>query len=227
MPNHRDVIKWLIVFVIVIVIGWTVWNVSEVAYKYHPSPIVISLGFALGAANALGVAAFTTAKTNRVRLPAGVAIAMFATMSAALQILLYLETGAPMAAALAFGLFGPLAEAVLSWLLVALSEEPVKVAKPATSNKSATAATASNKPATATVAATGAATVAQPLATHVKPLLTLGALVQQTDNEIAQVAGVSRQAVNKWRNAGNLEQKIAEKLPELATVHVNGVNGAH
>lgn len=221
MPNHRDVIKWLIALVIIVVIFWTVWNVSEVAYKYHPSPIVVSMGIALGAANALAVSAFATAKTSQVRLPAGVAIGLFASMSGALQILLYMEAGAPLAAALSFGLFGPLAEAVLSWLLVALNEEPVKVQKAATSNKTQPKQQPATVATGATVAATGA-TVAQQT---VKTLPTMTQLVAKTDNEIATVAGVSRQAVNKWRNAGNLEQKIAEKLPELATVSTNGYNG--
>jgi len=121
--NHRSIIKGTIIFVIGIVIIWSIFNISEYARRYHDSITVWSLGLALGLANALSVYAFVISSSNRSRTPAAIGIALFGGMSAILQWLLYLSAGAPMLAAVAFGCFGPVAEAVLSWLHAALSED--------------------------------------------------------------------------------------------------------
>ncbi len=124
--NHRSIIKGGIIAVIAIVILWSIVNISEYARHYHDSIIVWSLGAALGLANALSVYAFVISSSNRSRWPAGIGIALFGGMSAILQTLLYYTAGAPIEAALAFGCFGPVAEAVLSWLHAALSEDEAK-----------------------------------------------------------------------------------------------------
>lgn len=124
--NHRSIIKAGIIAVIAIVILWSIVNISEYARHYHDSIIVWSLGAALGLANALSVYAFVIASGKQSRVPAGIGIALFGGMSAVLQFLLYYSAGAPIEAALAFGCFGPVAEAVLSWLHAALSEEEAK-----------------------------------------------------------------------------------------------------
>jgi hypothetical protein len=124
--NHRSIIKGAIIFVIAIVIVWSVVNISEYAAHYHASIVVWSLGLALGLANALSVYAVVISSSNRSRVPAGIGIGLFGGMSAILQWLLYLTAGAPMLAAIAFGCFGPVAEAVLSWLHAALSEDEAK-----------------------------------------------------------------------------------------------------
>lgn len=123
MQNHRKILQATIIAVVAILIVWSIVNVSAYAYIYHPSVIVATLGIALGAANALSVYAFVIAKGAKVKWPAGVGIALFGGASGTLQMLLYLHDGAPLAAALTFGWIGPVAEAVLSWLHAALSEE--------------------------------------------------------------------------------------------------------
>ena len=135
--DHRSVIKNLIILVIGVVVLWSIVNISQYAYEFHPNPVVWSLGFALGCANALSVYAFVIAKSQEVRNPAIAGILLFGGMSAALQIFHYLDLGAPVVAAWAFGLFGPVAEGVLSWMHAALSEE--KARKPAQNAKAKTA----------------------------------------------------------------------------------------
>lgn len=121
--NHRSIIKGTIIFVIGIVILWSIFNISEYARRYHDSITVWSLGLALGLANALSVYAFVISSSKRSRTPATLGIALFGGMSAILQFLLYYSAGAPIPAAIAFGGFGPVAEAILSWMHAALSEE--------------------------------------------------------------------------------------------------------
>ena len=125
--NHRSIIKGAIVLVIGIVIIWSVVNISEYAAHFHASFVVWSLGLALGTANALSVYAFVISSSKGSRVPAGVGIILFGGMSGILQTLLYYMSGAPILAALAFGWFGPVAEAVLSWLHAALSEDAAKL----------------------------------------------------------------------------------------------------
>jgi len=124
--NHRSIIRIGIIVVIAIVILWSIFNISEYARKFHDSITVWSLGAALGLANALSVYAYVISSSNGSRVPAGIGIGLFGGMSAILQWLLYLSAGAPMLAAIAFGCFGPVAEAVLSWLHAALSEDAAK-----------------------------------------------------------------------------------------------------
>lgn len=122
--THRSIIKGLIIFVITIVVAWSVANIADYARRFHDTPMVWSLGVALGLANALAVYAFVIARSNGVRRPAVAGILVFGGMSAVLQTALYLVDGANLVAALAFGCFGPAAEGLLSWLHAALSEEP-------------------------------------------------------------------------------------------------------
>lgn len=123
MQNHRRILQITIIVVVAILIIWSIVNVSAYAHIYHASAIVVTLGIALGAANALSVYAFVIAQTSKVKWPAGVGIALFGGASGTLQMLLYLHDSAPLAAAITFGWIGPVAEAVLSWLHAALSEE--------------------------------------------------------------------------------------------------------
>lgn len=123
MQNHRKILQITIIIVVAILIVWSIVNVSAYAHIYHASAIVVTLGIALGAANALSVYAYVIAQTSKVKWPAGVGIALFGGASGTLQMLLYLHDNAPLAAAITFGWIGPVAEAVLSWLHAALSEE--------------------------------------------------------------------------------------------------------
>jgi hypothetical protein len=138
MQNHRKILQATIIIVVAILIVWSIVNVSAYAYIYHASAIVVTLGIALGAANALSVYAFVIAQSSKVKWPAGVGIALFGGASGTLQMLLYLHDGAPLAAALTFGWIGPVAEAVLSWLHAALSEEESASAKAQPEQESAT-----------------------------------------------------------------------------------------
>jgi hypothetical protein len=218
MPNHRQVIKFLIAAIILVVVGWSVVNVSDYAHTFHASWVVWTMGLALGTANALSVYSFVMAKTERVKTPSVVGIVLFGGMSGILQTLLYLQIGAPLLAALAFGWFGPVAEAVLAWLHAALSEEPVKVA---------------GKPAVKTVKADGQAVKLVSLPDVVKPvdqpdqhqLTSLLEMVKLGNVEIAELTGFSRQSIYEWRKGGKLETKLMEKLPQLAAVSTNGHNG--
>lgn len=199
--NHRSAIKFLIVVVIGIVVAWSVVNISDYAHTFHASWVVWTMGAALGTANALSVYAFVMAKSSEVKRPAVIGIVLFGGMSGALQVLLYLQVGAPLLAALAFGCFGPVAEGVLAWLHAALSDEVVKQGRQAP--------------------------VKQPVKQVqevVKQPVTLQEVVKLPDGKIAALASVSRQTVNTWRNDGKLEAKLAERLPQLATPHTNGVN---
>ena len=129
--THRSIIKFLIICVISIVVAWSVVNISDYAHTFHASWVVWTMGAALGTANALSVYAFVMAKSAEVQRPAVIGIVLFGGMSGALQVLLYLQVGAPLLAAVAFGCFGPVAEGVLAWLHAALSEEPQPARKPA------------------------------------------------------------------------------------------------
>lgn len=146
--NHRSIIKFLIVVVISIVVVWSVINISDYAYTFHANWIVYTMGLALGTANALSVYAYVMARGAEVKRPAVLGIILFGGMSAVLQVLLYLQVGAPILAALAFGCFGPVAEGVLAWLHAALSEEPA-TRKPqrTTQIAAASAVTAGTQPA--------------------------------------------------------------------------------
>lgn len=208
--SHRTVIKFLIVVVISIVVVWSVVNISDYAYTFHANWIVYSMGLALGTANALSVYAFVMAKTTQVQRPAVLGIILFGGMSAVLQVLLYVQVGAPLLAALAFGTFGPVAEGVLAWLHAALSEEP---ATRKTSDKQASKGdkkgdkfTSSNDK------------------QNVKPQLTpeLTALIDLGDKALGDKLGVSRQSVYTWKKNGVVVDKILERLPELATPTTNG-----
>lgn len=203
--NHRSVIKSLIVVVIFIVVAWSVVNISDYAHTFHASWVVWTMGIALGTANALSVYAFVMAKSTEVKRPAVIGIILFGGMSGTLQVLLYLQVGAPMLAALAFGCFGPAAEGVLAWLHAALSDEVVKQGKPVTKLSVKQAQAPVNQ--------------VQPT---VKQTVALTDVVKLTDGKIAELAGVSRQSVNGWRKDGKLEAKLMERLPELATPHTNG-----
>lgn len=202
--SHRSIIKFLIVIVIAIVVVWSVVNISDYAFTFHANWIVYSMGLALGTANALSVYAYVMAKTPEVQRPAVLGIILFGGMSAVLQVLLYLQVGAPMLAALAFGCFGPVAEGVLAWLHAALSEEPATRKQVAASSKQASASRV------------------QEVAPVKQTAISLQQVASKTDGEIAAIVKVSRQSVNGWRNAGRLESKILERLPELATPTTNG-----
>jgi hypothetical protein len=129
--THRSIIKALIILVITIVVAWSVANIADYARRFHDTPMVWSLGVALGLSNALAVYAFVIARTPAVRKPAVVGIVVFGGMSAVLQTALYFVDGANLVAAFAFGCFGPAAEGLLSWLHAALSEEPQTARKTA------------------------------------------------------------------------------------------------
>ncbi len=210
--NHRSVIKFLIVVVIVVTVIWSVANVHDYAAHFHSGPMVWTLGLSVGMANALSVYAYVIARTPRVRLAAGTGIVLFGVMSASLQMFLYLVNGAPLLAAIAFGWFGPVAEGVLSWLHASLSEEqaPAKASKQAQASASKQQAQASRQQAPQVQP--------QPQADG----LTLQQVASMKDQAIADLVGVRRQSVNLWRNGGTLESKILERLPQLSTVSSNG-----
>lgn len=150
MPTHRSIIKGLIILVITIVVVWSVANIADYARRFHDTPMVWSLGAALGLSNALAVYAFVIARTNAVRRPAVAGIIVFGGMSAILQTGLYLVDGATWMAAVAFGCFGPTAEGLLSWLHAALSEEPQparKSAQPQRNPQGAQSAAGTQRPA--------------------------------------------------------------------------------
>ena len=75
-------------------------------------------------------------------------------------------------------------------------------------------------------------TPAAPVSTDVAPDVSASAtpatdvahLVSLSNAEIARRCNVSRQTVAKWRESDTLAVKLADKLPQPATVHSNGVN---
>ena len=77
-----------------------------------------------------------------------------------------------------------------------------------------------------------AVTPAAPVSTDVAPDVSASAtpatdvahLVSLSNAEIARRCNVSRQTVAKWRESDTLAVKLADKLPQPATVHSNGVN---
>lgn len=215
--NHRSVIKSLIVVVIGIVVAWSVVNISDYAHTFHASWIVWTMGAALGTANALSVYAYVMAKSAEVQRPAVIGIILFGGMSGTLQTLLYLQVGAPLLAALAFGWFGPVAEGVLAWLHAALSDEVVKQGKtskaPVKNDKQASTTVKPNVNLTPTDTAQG---VNRQLTPEVDALVNMGAA------PLSKKLGVSRTTVYDWRNSGVLADKIMERLPELTTPHTNG-----
>lgn len=203
--NHRTAIKWLILPVMLVTVGYSIVNVSEYASHYHNGQVVWLLGASVGTANAIAVYALVIAKTDRVMWAAVAGIVVFGLLSAILQTALYLSSGAPWLVALALGCFGPVAEGVLSWLHASLSEEQEPTRKQvAASSKQA------------------ASKQAQPPAPVKQTAISLQQVASKTDTEIAALVKVSRQSVNGWRNAGKLEGKILERLPELATTTTNG-----
>ena len=210
--NHRQVIKWLILPVMLVTVGYSIVNVSEYASHYHNGQVVWLLGASVGTANAIAVYALVIAKTHRVMYAAVAGIVVFGFLSAILQTALYLTSGAPWLVALALGCFGPVAEALLSWLHAALSEEQTRTVKV----KSATPTAAKQ----ASTVDTG--DVKQQKVTPLTPELT--ALIALGDTELGKRAGVTRQSIYKWRTSGDLPAKLAERLPELAAPHTNGFN---
>lgn len=210
--NHRQVIKWLILPVMLVTVGYSIVNVSEYASHYHNGQVVWLLGASVGTANAIAVYALVIAKTHRVMYAAVAGIVVFGLLSAILQTALYLTSGAPWLVALALGCFGPVAEALLSWLHAALSEEQTRTVKA----KSATSTTA-KQPSTVD---TG--DVKQHKVTPLTPELT--ALIALGDTELGKRVGVTRQSIYKWRTNGDLPAKLTERLPQLAAPHSNGFN---
>lgn len=196
--------------VISIVVVWSVINISDYAYTFHANWVVYSMGLALGTANALSVYAFVMAKTPEVKRPAVFGIVLFGGMSGVLQTLLYLQVGAPMLAAIAFGWFGPVAEGILAWLHAALSEEP------ASRKTNAKAASTGDKK--------GDKLTSSSDKRNVKPELTpeLAALTALGDTALGSKLGVSRQSVYTWKKEGVIVDKILERLPEMATPTTNG-----
>lgn len=198
--SHRSIIKGLIIFVITIVVAWSVANIADYARRFHDTPMVWSLGVALGLANALAVYAFVIARTDQVRRPAVAGIVVFGGMSAVLQTGLYFVDGANIVAALAFGCFGPAAEGLLSWLHAALSEEPQHSRKSAQpqrdQQRTQPAADTQRKPQEPQPPAAAAA--AQPAATELPERARTAyamAQAQRPQKEIAQELGVSLRTV--------------------------------
>jgi len=208
--NHRQVIKWLILPVMLVTVGYSIVNVSEYASHYHNGQVVWLLGASVGTANAIAVYALVIAKTHRVMYAAVAGIVVFGLLSAILQTALYLTSGAPWLVALALGCFGPVAEALLSWLHAALSEEQTRTVK----------TKASTQTVTKQASTVNTDNVKQQKVTPLTPELT--ALIALGDTELSKKVGVTRQSVYKWRTGGVLVDKISERLPDLAPVHVNG-----
>ena len=210
--NHRQVIKWLILPVMLVTVGYSIVNVSEYASHYHGGQVVWLLGASVGTANAIAVYSLVIAKTHRVMYAAVAGIVVFGLLSAILQTALYLQESAPWLVALALGCFGPVAEALLSWLHAALSEEQTRTVK----TKVSTSTTAKQ----ASTVDTG--DVKQQKVTPLTPELT--ALIALGDTELGKRVGVTRQSIYKWRTSGALPAKLTERLPELAPPHTNGYN---
>lgn len=198
--THRSIIKALIIVVITIVVAWSVANIADYARRFHDTPMVWSLGVALGLSNALAVYAFVIARTDAVRRPAVAGILVFGGMSAVLQTALYFVDGANIVAAVAFGCFGPAAEGLLSWLHAALSEEPQSARKTASPQRNPqpqqpaagpqqTAAAAAAKPA-------AAAAPAEPPALSERARTAYAmAQANRPQSEIAQELGISLRTV--------------------------------
>jgi len=214
--SHRSIIKFLIVVVIVVTVVWSVANVHDYAAHFHNGPMVWTLGLSVGMANAISVYSFVIARTRNVKVAAVSGIILFGVMSGMLQTFLYVVNGAPVLAAIAFGWFGPVAEGVLSWLHASLSEEQEPTRK---TSKQASASNSKQ--------VQGGASKQQEQAISKQPAISLQQVASKTDAEIAALVKVSRQSVNGWRNAGKLEGKILERLPELAIISTNGKEHSH
>jgi hypothetical protein len=198
--THRSIIKGLIILVITIVVAWSVANIADYARRFHDTPMVWSLGVALGLANALAVYAFVIARTIDVRRPAVAGIVVFGGMSAVLQTGLYFVDGANIVAALAFGCFGPAAEGLLSWLHAALSEEPQHTRKTASAQREPQRpqpAAHPQRPAQETQppAAAPATKPAAPAVSERARTAHAMSQAQRPQNEIAQELGVSLRTV--------------------------------
>lgn len=214
--NHRSVIKTLIVIVIGIVVAWSVVNISDYAHTFHASWVVWTMGAALGTANALSVYAFVMARGVEVKRPAVIGIILFGGMSGTLQTLLYLQVGAPILAALAFGWFGPAAEGVLAWLHAALSDEVIKQGKQPTKQP-----VKNDK-----LTSTPVKLASTPDAVDANQSLTpeIAALVNMGPTALGKKLGVSRTSVYEWKKDGVLVDRIMERLPQLEPVRTNGFN---
>lgn len=195
--THRSIIKALIIVVITIVVAWSVANIADYARRFHDTPMVWSLGVALGLSNALAVYAFVIARTAAVRKPAVAGILVFGGMSAVLQTALYFVDGANIVAAVAFGCFGPAAEGLLSWLHAALSEEPQSARKTAAPQRTPQPQQPAAGPqqAAAAPAAPAAAAAAQPAISERARTAYAMAQAQRPQNEIAQELGISLRTV--------------------------------
>lgn len=192
--NHRTAIKWLIIPVMVITVGYSIFNVSEYASQYHHGAAVWLLGCSVGLANAISVYSLVIAETPSVRWAAVAGISLFGLLSAILQVSLYLQSGAFWPVALALGAFGPLAEGLLSWQHATLSDEQAKVQgrKP----QSATQKTQKIAPAAGTQPATQPATAAtQPAVTERARIAAELAAQEIPQREIADKLGVSVRTV--------------------------------
>lgn len=195
--THRSIIKALIIVVITIVVAWSVANIADYARRFHDTPMVWSLGVALGLSNALAVYAFVIARTDAVRRPAVAGILVFGGMSAVLQTALYFVDGANIVAAVAFGCFGPAAEGLLSWLHAALSEEPQSARKTAQPQRDPqrTQPAASPQRQPQQPAAPAAAAAPPPAVSERARTAYAMAQAQRPQSEIAQELGISLRTV--------------------------------
>lgn len=121
MDKARQTVRTLILLVIGITIVWSFVNVSMYARLYHDSWVVYSFGFVVAVANALSVYRVVEAQTKAERVPAITGVVLFGGMSGVLQTMYYGHEGADIVTSVIFGWFGPVAEAVLSWLLVTVN----------------------------------------------------------------------------------------------------------
>lgn len=126
MVDSKRIVRNIILGVISITIVWSFVNVSEYAKLYHDSWVVWSFGLVVAASNALSVYRFVESKSWTDRSPALVGVVLFGGMSGLLQTFYYQHDQADLMTSLIFGWFGPIAEGVLSWLLVTVVSENVQ-----------------------------------------------------------------------------------------------------
>lgn len=246
---RKNVSKATIILLVVLTLA-SVVNLYEMAIMTHAANWFTALGVACGIGATLAVLAYVASVTDgKVRWIVTCFAVVAAGTSATLQISLFIQRGADPWVAVAFGAGLPFFEIALALTdsmlrRYTVSAPGVQVAAEAHTGtpqptKAAHAASATGERKALAVESTPATAVKNP---QYKPLGTAfeiqvvpaqinnvsghATLATQTDAEIANALGVTRQSVNNWRRAGNLEGQIAKRLPAQNFVTVNG-NGAH
>lgn len=247
----RKYVSWVTLALLVILTIASIVNLHDMANLTHAAAGLTSWIVAIGIGATLTTLSYVASVTDgRTRATVTGFAIVAAFTSATLQVSLFQARGASTWVAVAFGAGVPFFEVALALTdsmlrryvghaatpEKAAQEAPQKTQRPTTPKSaiaphSATPAQAvsqpvdtAQKPPVETVPFGAASSDAiKPVAASAVDLITID-LAGKGDTELAKLAGVSRQTINSWRNAGTLDAKLLARLTVAPVVSSNGVN---